>query len=102
MRITNVPELMELLQFTSIKQLQQVRSQWVDIALNVQRHQREGIWSESLAVGNDAFITNIHAQLGVRAQHRAIDKMDEVYCLREPPVAYEVDLQHQMIPLSDH
>jgi putative transposase len=98
--ITNVPELMELLQFSTVEQLQQVRSQWVDIALNAQRQPREGIWSESLAAGNEAFVADVHAQLGIPARHRTITPVDEIYALREPPVTYDVGLAQQSMPLS--
>jgi hypothetical protein len=57
-------------------------------------------WSESLAVGNEAFIDEITALLGYKARKRKKAVIDEKHVLRKTPVHYRVDLDSQMGGLS--
>ena len=53
--IIALPVLMELLGSSDLAQLQRTRTQWVEEAL-WEIQQRESRWSESLAVGDQAFV----------------------------------------------
>lgn len=87
---------MELLGFSTFQQLQDARMQWVQAVLNATHQQREGAWSESLAVGSHAFVSGVQTVLGIGARHRAIAQDSETCRLREPAVAYCINFRREM------
>ena len=49
---------------------------------------RDGKWSESIAVGNESFVTMTKEKLGFKAKGREVVGGDGGYVLREPPAPY--------------
>ena len=88
--IIDFPVLMELLGFSDLSQLQSTRAQWVEEALQGDNQQRESYWSETLAVGNQAFVEAVKARLGISARYREVSPDGEVYGLNEPATPYSV------------
>ena len=78
--------LITLLDLSDLPQLQQERRQWVDQTLADEPMQREGHWSESLAVGSKAFVTAFQHALGARTLHRSVDCCSEGSYAWRPPL----------------
>lgn len=89
--IIDFRELQHLLGLTTLAQLQETRARSVAGALTSGRREREAAWSESLAVGREAFVEYVQARLGVRATHRDVVASGEAYSLRESAVTYRVN-----------
>ena len=100
--ILDLDALKALLGIKTVPELQRVRRQWVDEALRAGRVAREGVWSESLAVGRKAFVETVKAKLGVSGRYRRIHTRDDgVYSLKEPAaVVYRVDFDLRKAGLS--
>jgi putative transposase len=81
--------LLDVLGFRDLGQLQQACREWVEEALRSPHQIRNGLWSESLAVGQPEFVESIQAALGVRGVHRESVETENAQMLKEPAVAYE-------------
>ena len=53
-----------------------------------ERHGREEEWTDSIAVGNRAFVEKVKTLLGFRAKGRKIKRIGEGYQVREGPGPY--------------
>ena len=53
-----------------------------------ERHGREEEWTDSIAVGNRAFVEKVKTLLGFRAKGRKITRIGEGYQVREGPGPY--------------
>lgn len=80
--------LMKLLNTESMDQMQQVQQAWIKDALEKGNRQRNGKWTEAVAVGNEAFLESIRKQLDIKAKSRRIKKNKEGYELSEPAIPY--------------
>jgi len=56
---------------------------------------RDGKWTESVAVGREAFVTSTKEKLGVKVKGREVIVGDGSYVLRESPEAYVGILGHE-------
>lgn len=99
--IINIPILMDLLDLGDISALQHAHAQWVDETIQSDLQQREGFWSDSLAVGNKAFVEDVKAQLGMRAQYRTTGQDSEAYVLKEETIDYTSHIGPKIVSLSD-
>jgi hypothetical protein len=99
-RIIDISSLMEIVGVLDIESLQQQHQQWLKDELLSLDAERDINWSESLAVGNEAFIDEVHALLGYRAKKRKKTVIDEKHVLRESPEHYRVDFDSEMSGLS--
>jgi len=54
-----------------------------------ENNDRERKWSQSIAVGSEAYIVNIKEALGFKARGRKIDQTGDSFELRETPVPYK-------------
>jgi len=100
-RIINVPAVTSLLGFSSHAELKSAHAEWVSQALSDGDGAcREGMWSESLAVGGRAFVQRVKNELGISALHRKVRDDGKTYGLKESAAAYEVQWNPDMAPLS--
>jgi len=53
------------------------------------RHFQDGKWTESVAVGSRAFVTETKERLGIRAIGRKMVERGESFGLRESPAPYK-------------
>jgi hypothetical protein len=62
---------------------------------------RDARWSEAVAVGSLVFVEKIKGELGVKALHREVEKLDGTYALREPSEAYRTnsDIKNESLRL---
>lgn len=92
---------MALFGFTAPEQLRQACRSWVEEALWAAPFQRDGGWTESLAIGRPRFVEQVKESLGVKARHREIVEQDGGHVLREDAAAYMPHLGHEKFALSE-
>jgi hypothetical protein len=71
-----------------IDRLQQAQQAWIKDALEKNNSQRNGKWTEAIAVGDEAFFENIRKQLDIKVKSRRIKKNQDGYELSEPEIPY--------------
>jgi len=64
------------------------RRWWVEESVREGSHFREDKWTESLAVGSEAFVTATKEELGFKAKARDVIARDGDYMLRESRAPY--------------
>ncbi len=80
-RITDTDRLMALLGLARQKQLQQLRSRWIDQAIETADLQRRLRWTDSVAVGSKRFIDQVRRDLGHAVMHRQANESDDGFTL---------------------
>ena len=84
--------LMELLRIPSIEAMRRLHKEWVEEALARGGLVREGMWTESVAVGSRHFVETIRTKLRLRAKGRKITGMKGEFTLCEPQGFFGDDL----------
>jgi hypothetical protein len=74
---------------------------WVEEALEKQARQRQPRWTESIAVGSEAFVRDTKEKLGIRAVGREVIGANGSYELREPGAGYESNFSTENVGLSE-
>ncbi len=87
--------LMNLLGFKTMVDLSNAYRSWVDDSLRMKSHCRDRKWTESVAVGSEAFVISTHERLGFKVKGRKIVEKNGSYELREPFVSYNGILGHK-------
>ena len=87
-RMIDVPSLMSLIDIKTFDKFQKQHRQWVDEEIAQDRVRREKFWTESLAVGDEAFIKQVQTSFGDNAEHRNVEASSDKYILREMPEQY--------------
>lgn len=82
-------QLRRMLDFDTYDQLRDAHRSWVDEALKGGSSGREARWSESIAVGHEAFVERTKEELGTRAKGREVREMEGQFELREPGALYK-------------
>ena len=89
-RVIDRDALSQLLGIGNPAALPRLHRQWVESAM-VNSRGREDVWSNSLAVGGEAFVRRVHQELGARGVARdVIEIAGEVACLREAAAVYAI------------
>jgi len=99
-RIIDLPALAELCGFSNTHELQRAHRDWVETALADERAVRQAQWSESIAVGSQAFARSVKEKLGITATHREVVQTEGSYALREQVAAYTHHFDVEMESLS--
>jgi REP-associated tyrosine transposase len=86
--------LRELLNFRRMGDLAEAYRGWVEESLSA-GDPRDGKWTESVAVGTEAFVTATKEKLGVKAKGRELFGGDGSFELRECPAPYSEILGHE-------
>jgi putative transposase len=81
--------LCKLVGIESIEELQKAHIRWIDEAARDTK--RNPAWTESVAVGDEYFLTNMQAELGISGVHRQIGCRENVKHLREVHAPYSRD-----------
>jgi len=82
---------MELFDIKSMDKLKKTYGGFVEEALQKQSRERDGRWSESIAVGSEAFVRDTRERLGIKAVGREVMGEEGTYELRESEVSYEAN-----------
>jgi len=91
--------LSEKLCFPNVPSFQRQHREWVAQALRDNALARQAKWSQSIAVGNEAFVLEITKSLYPKAGRREIVEIDGSHTVRESTPAYTADLGGEMVPL---
>ena len=86
--IIDFGRLTGLLGFNSYEQMKDAHLKWIDIATRETTNAREKKWSQSIAVGSEAYIEKIREALGFRARGRKIRQTGDSFELRETLTPY--------------
>jgi putative transposase len=78
-----------LLGFTSMNDLAQAYRGWVEESIENESHVRDGKWTESVAVGSEAFLAATKEKLGFKARGREVIEVNGSYELRESLTPYK-------------
>ena len=87
--IIDYTSTLKILNLESMDRLQNVQQAWIKDALEKNNRQRDGKWTEAIAVGNEAYLENIQKQLDIKAKSRKIKKNKEGYELSESEIPYK-------------
>ncbi len=87
--------LRKLLNFRGMDDLADAYRAWVEESLGKGNNFRDGKWTESIAVGSEAFVTATKEKLGLKGKGRAVIGGDGSYELRESPAGYKGILGHE-------
>lgn len=86
--IIDAAPLLKILDIDTMERLQDLQQEGIKDALERNCIARESKWTESLAVGNKAFLENFRHHLNVKAKSRKIKNIGEGYELSEPLLPY--------------
>jgi hypothetical protein len=81
--------LTNLFNIGSLDELKRTYTGWVKETLEGQGRARQPRWTESIAVGSEAFIRETKEKLGIKAMGREVIGASGSYELREPEIPYE-------------
>jgi putative transposase len=100
-RIIDREGLLELLEISEIDRFPEIYSQWIEEELESKNYlEREPGWTESLALGNEGFVEEVKAELGIGAVHREVQCSSEGHYLKEEQISYRPDFGVQIEALS--
>jgi putative transposase len=91
--------LRSLLNFDSIDDFAATYRGWIEESLGGGNSLRDAKWTESVAVGSEAFVTATKEVLGDKGEGRAVIGYDGSYELRESPAAYKGIFGHKKVAL---
>jgi len=83
--------LIDLFNMKSMDELSKTYRDWVEEALGKKGRERQPQWTESIAIGAEAFVREAKERLGIRAMGREVIGANEYYELREPETSYKAD-----------
>jgi hypothetical protein len=100
-RIIDREELMIFLEISDGGRFGETYGQWIEEELKDRDYRdRDPDWSESLAVGNQEFVTNVKLELGIGAIHRGVQGSNEGHYLKEEQISYRPDFRGEIGVLS--
>jgi hypothetical protein len=90
-------ELKSLLDFGTMDELAIAYRGWIEESLKESGHCRDEKWTESIAVGSEAFVMTTKERLGFKARAREVTGGDGSYELKESPAPYSGILGHEKL-----
>jgi len=84
--------LIDLFNMGSMDEFRKIYRDWVQEGLEKQDRKRQAQWTESIAIGAEAFVRDTKEKLGIRAMGREVIGAGGSYELREPKISYEANL----------
>ena len=99
--VVDQKSLTDLFGIKSMDKLKEIYWGWVEEALEKQARQRQPRWTESIAVGSEAFVRDTKEKLGIRAVGREVIGANGSYELREPGAGYESNFSTENVGLSE-
>ncbi|MFT5396874.1 MAG: putative transposase, partial [Gammaproteobacteria bacterium] len=99
-RIIDISSLQSFVNIDDLYILQQQHRQWIEDEINLDSTLRDANWTESLAVGNEAFVNHVQNLLGIKANHRVVKATGDKHVLREMSASYNTHFNAQKEDLS--
>jgi putative transposase len=94
--LINLTKLIECCGFGDKHELRTNHREWVEAAIKEGDQSRRPEWTESVAVGSEAFVSGVLDKLKRQARGRQVRTAGDHYELREPEVAYSVHFGGKM------
>ena len=92
----------DLFEVRSVEEFQKAHKGWVEEAFEKESHrERQPLWTESIAVGSEAFVKETKGKLGTRARGRKVRPASGSFELREPRTRYETDFDLERDDLTE-
>jgi hypothetical protein len=98
--IINREKLLDYFSIQDENYFRQEYAAWVDKELHNNALTRNPLWSESIAVGSESFITNTREKLASRARKRSTVSTNNMTVLKEPHIPYNAHFDAKKVPLS--
>jgi REP-associated tyrosine transposase len=98
--IIDLDALTDALGLTSVAALRLSHGEWISEALGAETQRREEFWSQSIAVGSEAFVRQTQDTLGLKGKTRDIIKTGEAVLLRETEENYGPDVEAENRPIA--
>jgi hypothetical protein len=73
----------QVMGFANLNDFQSAHKKWIEASLSAGGSERQGDWSQSIAVGSQSFIEKVKKNLGFKAKGKSITGSKEHYQLRE-------------------
>lgn len=90
-RVIDLPALMEALEIQNLNELRHLHRSWLNDAQQSGALMRDDRWTQSVAVGSEAFVKQVQMQIGIRARSWRIETKAGVASLQEEVGDYDVD-----------
>ncbi len=100
--LVNLDLAAKLLDLKSPEELAQAQRSWIELALQSGENPYQPQWTQSIAVGDYAFVKNTMEALGIAARDRDIVEEDGMATLREPKVSYRPIFNPKIEALSPY
>lgn len=82
-RLIDTEKLIQLLGYKTTGELQTLKKHAIKSLLKRKNNQRQGKWTESIAVGSESFVETVKNKLGIRAKARFVHQDNDNYRLQE-------------------
>ena len=89
-RLISYDVLMKLSGYSNYHDFQKAHCRWIDSEIGQSATKRQPHWTQSIAVGSNAFIKEIRNKLAVKTVGRKIREIMNGFELREPELSYNV------------
>jgi len=80
--------------------LASVHRDWIETALRNGKLERDGRWTESVAVGSRGYVEHVRRELGSRGRYRVIEPLGDSHILHETAEDYGYDSRCEIAGLS--
>ncbi len=98
--IIDLDALTDALELTSVAALRLSHGEWISEALDAEAQRREEFWTQSIAVGSEAFVRQTQGNFCLKVKIRDIVKTDEAVLLRETEENYGPDFDAENRPMA--
>jgi REP element-mobilizing transposase RayT len=85
--------LRNTLGFRSLHDMAVAHKRWIEESLKNKSLNRDGKWTESVAVGSELFVRATKTKLGLRAKGRKVMAQGDSHSLREPIASYKGNMR---------
>jgi len=82
-RLINFKTMMDLIGIDDLIALRKFYSKCIESTLLSNKMIRDSRWTESIAVGTEAFISNVRNKLGIKAKYRNIKKFQKSWIIKD-------------------
>jgi putative transposase len=81
--LIDINKVMDLIGICDLMELRKFYSECIESSLVTDKMIRDNRWTESIAVGTEAFINKVHTQLGYKAKYRNTHKIQKSWIIKD-------------------
>jgi len=96
-RLIDTDLLMELLQIKNLEELKSSYKEWIESKLVSKNMEREGLWTENIAVGTKDFAEKMKAELDIKVYNKKIKELKGTFVLKEQANPYNLFSQGKTV-----